>query len=234
MTKHDMTMRDFFEIGPEAAYGAFSGCSLPWEPLHHLKTFIEDFLKKNGTRIPSNIPKDVILQGDVYIEDDVLIESGTFIAGPTLIFKGAEVRFGGYIRGQVVVAEKAVVGHDSEIKHSLLLPGAKAAHFAYVGDSILGRNVNLGAGTKLANLKVDMGKASVKIRVGDTVHDTGLRKIGAVFGDNSSVGCNTVTNPGTLIGRETLGYAVSSLSGYYPPHSIIKNKPNVVVVPRRS
>lgn len=228
-----MEFVDFFESGSEAAYGVMEKCQLPWEPLHQLKSFVRKFLDQHGTRIPADVPKDVIIQGEVYIEDGAIIESGTFIAGPTLIFKGAEVRFGAYIRGNVIVAEKAVVGHDSEVKHSILLPGAKAAHFAYVGDSILGREVNLGAGTKCANLKVDMGKATVRVKMGEATHDTGLRKIGAIMGDHSSVGCNTVTNPGTLIGKNTLAYAVSSLSGTYPSNSIIKTKQQTTVVPRR-
>ena len=224
---------DYFTIGPEAAYGVFAGAELPWEPLLRIKPFIQEFLATNGTHVPADLPADVIIHGQVYIEDGAKIESGTYIAGPTLIFKGAEVRFGAYIRGDVIVAEGAVVGHDTEVKNSILLPGAKAAHFAYVGDSILGRNVNLGAGTKCANVKVDMGKNTVKIKLGGEVHNTGLRKIGTIFGDNSSVGCNTVTNPGTIIGRDTLAYAVSNLSGVYPSRSIIKHKQDSTIIPRR-
>jgi UDP-N-acetylglucosamine diphosphorylase / glucose-1-phosphate thymidylyltransferase / UDP-N-acetylgalactosamine diphosphorylase / glucosamine-1-phosphate N-acetyltransferase / galactosamine-1-phosphate N-acetyltransferase len=227
-------LSDFFEPGPEKAYEVFENCQFPWEPLHRLKAFVRKHLDQHGTRVPSDLPKDVIIQGEVYIEDGAIIESGTFIAGPTLIFKGAEVRFGAYIRGNVIVAEKAVVGHDTEVKHSILLPGSKAAHFAYVGDSILGRDVNLGAGTKCANLKVDMGKATVRVKLNDSVCDTGLRKIGAIFGDHSSVGCNTVTNPGTLIGKNTLAYAMSSLAGTYPSNSIIKLKQQTTVTPRRA
>ena len=226
-------LQEHFTVGPEAVYGVFEGAQFPWDPLLRLKTFLKEFLEKNGTRVPADLPKDVIIQGEVHIEEGAHIESGTFIAGPTVIFKGAEVRFGAYIRGQVVVGEGAVVGHDTEVKHSILLPGAKAAHFAYVGDSILGRNVNLGAGTKCANVKVDMGKNTVKIKLGGEVHDSGLRKIGAIFGDNSSVGCNTVTNPGTIIGRDTLAYAVSNLAGVYPSGSIIKHKQATTIIPRR-
>jgi NDP-sugar pyrophosphorylase family protein len=226
-------LEDFFTLGSEAVYGLFEGAPYPWDPLHRLKPFIAEFLKQRGTYRPSDVPADVIIQGDVYIEEGAKIESGTFIAGPTLIFKGAEVRFGAYIRGNAIIAEGAVVGHDTEVKHSVLLPGAKAAHFNYVGDSILGRDVNLGAGTKCANVKVDMGKKTVKITLGGQLHDSGLRKIGAIFGDRSSVGCNTVTNPGTLIGRDTLALAVSNLAGVYPSRSIIKYKQVTTNLPRR-
>jgi NDP-sugar pyrophosphorylase family protein len=150
-----------------------------------------------------------------------------------LIFRGAEVRFGAYIRGDAIVGEKAVVGHDTEVKHSILLPGAKAAHFAYVGDSILGREVNLGAGTKCANVKIDMGKNTVKILLGGQLHDSRLRKFGAIFGDGVSVGCNSVTNPGTLIGRQTMAVALSNLAGVYPSRSIIKHKQASTTIARR-
>ena len=228
-----MALEEFFEVGPEACYAVFEGAQFPWDPLHRLKSFVKDFIQRHGARKPADLPPNVHIQGEVYIEDGAKIEPGTFIAGPTLIFRGAEVRFGAYIRGDAIVAEGAVVGHDTEVKHSILLPGAKAAHFAYVGDSILGRDVNLGAGTKCANVKLDMGKRTVKISLGGEVHDSGLRKMGAIFGDGASVGCNTVTNPGTLIGRQTLAVAQSNLAGVYPSRSIIKDKRTSTLIPRR-
>lgn len=226
-------MDDYFAIGTELAYGPFAGGQLPWDPLRNLKGFLEDFFERHQPRVPPDLHDSIVIKGNVYIEDGVLVEEGTFIAGPTILCRGAEVRFGAYIRGHALVGEKAVVGHDSEVKHSILLPGAKAAHFAYVGDSVLGRDVNLGAGTKLANVRVDMGKSNLKIGLGGQLHDTGLRKLGAILGDEVSIGCNSVTNPGTVIGRRTLAYALSSLSGIYPPDSIIKHRPNLSVVPRR-
>ena len=225
-------LADFFDPGEEPVYALLEGLQMPWEPLREIKAFVRAFLEKHGTRRPENLPDGVYIVGDVYIEDGVILEPGIYIGGPTLLFRGAEVRFGAYLRGDVIVAEKALVGHDTEVKHSLLLPGAKAAHFAYVGDSVLGRNVNLGAGTKMANVKVDMGKSSVKVRINGQVHDSGLRKFGAILGDGVSLGCNSVTNPGTVMGRESLAYALSSLSGYYAPKSLIKTKPQQQVLQR--
>jgi UDP-N-acetylglucosamine diphosphorylase / glucose-1-phosphate thymidylyltransferase / UDP-N-acetylgalactosamine diphosphorylase / glucosamine-1-phosphate N-acetyltransferase / galactosamine-1-phosphate N-acetyltransferase len=225
---------DFFSIGQEPVYQIFASAETPWEPLHRLKASIRDMLQERGTRVPADLPRDVIIEGDVYIEDGVVLEPGVYIGGPTLIFRGAEIRFGAYIRGDVIVAEKALVGHDTEVKHSILLPGAKAAHFAYVGDSILGAQVNLGAGTKLANVKVDMGKSSVKVKMNGVLHDSGLRKFGAILGDGVSLGCNSVTNPGTVMGKQCMAYALSSLAGYYAPHSLIKHKQNQQVVQRTS
>jgi len=225
-------LADFFELGPEPIYSLFESMTYPWEPLHNFKKFLRSYLEQHGARTPADLPEGVIIQGAVHIEEGALIEPGVFISGPCVIQSGAELRFGAYVRGDVWVANKALIGHDTEVKHSLLLPGAKAAHFAYVGDSVLGRSVNLGAGTKLANVKVDMGKQSVKVKVEGTVHDTGLRKIGAILGDGVSLGCNSVTNPGTLIGKQSLAYALCSLAGYYPAHSLIKHKQNQQVVRR--
>jgi len=216
-------LETYFTMGTERVYQLLEGATLPWEPLHRLKKFCHDFFEENGSRIPDALPSDVTIEGQVYIEDGVKIEAGTFIAGPTILCAGSEVRFGGYIRGYAILGEGSLVGHDTEVKHSILLPDAKAAHFAYVGDSILGRGVNLGAGTKLANVKVDMGKSTVKIRLDGKLVDSGLRKIGAILGDGVSLGCNSVTNPGTMIGRNTLTYAVSNLAGVYPPNSIVRN-----------
>jgi acetyltransferase-like isoleucine patch superfamily enzyme len=224
----------YYLVGNEKIYGLFEGVSLPWEPLHRLNGFLASFFEQHAPRAPEGIPSDVIIEGQVYIEDGVKIEAGTYIAGPTILFAGAEVRFGAYIRGQVVIGEGAIVGHDTEVKHSILLPGAKAAHFAYVGDSILGRDVNLGAGTKLANVKVDMGKSTIKVRIDGQPVDTGLRKIGAILGDGVSLGCNSVTNPGTLVGRNTMAYAISHLGGVYPPNSVIKNAMATTVSARPS
>ena len=118
------------------------------------------------------------------------------------------------------MGNRCVVGHATEVKHSILLDGAKAGHFAYIGDSILGNNANLGAGTKLANLKIV--DVEMKLRVEGKVYKTGLRKLGAILGDNAETGCNSVTSPGTLLGKASLVYpCVNVPGGFYPERSII-------------
>lgn len=139
-----------------------------------------------------------LLSDDIELGQGVVIEPGALIKGPTRIGDRTEVRQGAYIRGSCHVGRACVVGHASELKNAVLLDGAKAAHFAYVGDSILGREVNLGAGTKLANFKIVEGP--VKFKVGGETVETGLRKFGAILGDGTSLGCNSVTSPGTLMG----------------------------------
>ncbi|WP_457756164.1 hypothetical protein [Thermodesulfatator indicus] len=163
----------------------------------------------------------VFFDSFIEIGRGVLVEPGALIKGPTCIGDFSEVRQGAYIRGSTYVGERCVVGHTTEIKNSIMLNNAKAGHFAYLGDSILGNNVNLGAGTKLANLKLKGN--TIKIRIGEEIVDTGLRKLGAILGDQVQTGCNSVTNPGTLIAPHSLILPNTTAGpGYFPGKSLIK------------
>ncbi len=158
---------------------------------------------------------------DIELHDGVIIEGGAWVQGPTILGENTVVRHGAYIRGGVITGKKAVIGHASEIKSSILLNGAKAPHFAYVGDSILGNDVNLGAGTKVSNLKITNDE--VILRIGEEKVQTGLRKIGAIIGDQTEIGCNSVLNPGVLLGKKCLVYpAISVKKGYYRSGSFIR------------
>jgi len=131
------------------------------------------------------------------------------------------VRQGAYIRGKCIIGDRCVVGHTSEMKGSVMVDGAKAGHFAYIGDSILGKDSNLGAGTKLANLKIN--NQTIRVTVHGSHIDTKLRKFGAIIGDKVEIGCNTVTNPGTMLGKNCQVFALTSVrAGYYEPDSIIR------------
>ena len=146
------------------------------------------------------------------------------------------------MRENVIILSGAMLGHASEAKHSLFLPNAHAPHFNYVGDSILGQGVNLGAGTKLSNLTlvsvkdpVTGKRPTLDLHIDGNVYDTGLAKLGAILGDNTQTGCNAVLNPGCVIGQDSLVYANLSLrKGYYPPNSIIKLRQQTNVIQRRS
>jgi bifunctional N-acetylglucosamine-1-phosphate-uridyltransferase/glucosamine-1-phosphate-acetyltransferase GlmU-like protein len=151
----------------------------------------------------------------------VLIESGALVKEPAIIGDYTEVRHGAYLRGYCLIGRRCVVGHTTEVKHSIFLDHAKAGHFAYLGDSILGGDANLGAGTKMANLRFLPG--TVKVRTPDGTIDTGLRKLGAILGDQVQTGCNSVTNPGTLIGTGgILMPNTTAPSGYHSPRSVIR------------
>lgn len=142
--------------------------------------------------------------GRVYVGEGAVIEPGAYVQGPTYIAPGAEIRHCAYVRGQVYVGPKAVVGHTSEVKGSVLFDGAKAAHFAYVGDGILGRDVNLGAGTKLANLPLRRAEIHVKHPKSGQLVGTGLQKLSAIMGDECQTGCNSVLSPGSLLLPKTM------------------------------
>ena len=166
------------------------------------------------------LPGAFLSNDKIIIGPGTIVEPGALIRGPTIIGSHSEIRQGAYIRGDCLVGNKCVVGHTTEMKGSIMLDGAKAPHFAYVGDSILGKDVNLGAGTKLANLKMIAG--SIVVTVDKKRYDTGRRKLGAILGDHTETGCNSVTSPGTLMGPSSVVYSgVAVPGGYYPSRTII-------------
>jgi NDP-sugar pyrophosphorylase family protein len=164
----------------------------------------------------------VLFDDAIFIGKGTVVEPGAFISGPCIIGRNTEIRHGAYIRGKCIVGDRCVVGHATEMKNSVMLNDAKAGHFAYLGDSIIGNNVNLGAGTKCANLKLT--HTEIVLRIKRKTYETGLRKLGAILGDNTETGCNSVTSPGSFLGRSSLLYPnVNVQSGYYPKNSIIRS-----------
>lgn len=187
-----------------------------WSPLLLLNQYLGE---KKNCQIEIEIHKGIFLEGaeSISIGKGTIIEPGVYIQGPCVIGKNCVIRHGAYIRGGVICGDGCQIGHSAEIKHSILLDGACATHFVYVGDSILGNGVNLGAGVKCANLRLDRREVGVMIE-GKRVK-TGLRKFGCVVGDRTQIGCNSVLNPGTLVGMECLAFPLSNLSGSISPRS---------------
>ncbi len=156
-----------------------------------------------------------------YLGNSAIVEPFAYLKEPVYVGDQAEIRHAAYLRGSVYVSSKAVIGHTTEVKNSIFFPQAKAAHFAYVGDSILGRDVNLGAGTKLANLKFH--KREITIEIEGRVYKTGLKKFGAILGDRVQTGCNAVLQPGTLVGQGSFIFpGVVAGPGFIPKGSKIK------------
>ncbi|MBU0479604.1 MAG: hypothetical protein KKG47_00750 [Proteobacteria bacterium] len=163
----------------------------------------------------------VLIGKRIAIGRGVLIEPGALIHSPTVIGDMSEVRQGAYLRGNCLIGSRCVAGHVTEVKNTVFFDDAKAGHFAYLGDTILGNHVNLGAGTKMANLRFVSG--NVNVRTAEKTIDTGLRKFGAVLGDQTQTGCNSVTSPGTLIGKKSfLLPNTTAPSGYHPDSSMIR------------
>ncbi len=162
-----------------------------------------------------------LLEGPIALGEGCRLEPGVVLRGPLILGDGCEIRTGAYLRGHIILGRRCVVGAHSELKRAILLDSAHAPHQNYVGDSILGRDVNLGAGTILSNVK-NIGREVTFSHGGETVH-TGLRKFGAILGDGCRTGCNTVLNPGVLMGPGCVTYPnVALRSGFYPAGTLIK------------
>jgi NDP-sugar pyrophosphorylase family protein len=231
----------FFDLSDPAVAAFFEGCDFVWEALPGLGRHVAALT--GGERVIRGTVMDGATLGDapLFIDEGAVIEPGAYILGPAYIGAGAIVRHGAFVRENVVLLPGSGLGHASEAKNSLFLPGAHAPHFAYVGDSILGHRVNLGAGTKLSNLGVLSRKdaatgrrPTIRIELDGVSYDTGLTKFGAILGDDAQTGCNAVLNPGCVIGPRTLIYAnVSLRKGYYPADAIVKLRQTIEVVERR-
>ncbi len=213
------------------AYGDFlARLEWPWDILKELEALARELLR--GVRDGEVMSGAFILGDDVDIGPGTVVEPGAVIKGPTVIGADCEVRAGAYIRGNAVIADRCVVGNSSEVKNALMLEGAHAPHFNYVGDSVLGLRANLGAGVKLSNWKVAANK-KIKLAVGGRVIDTGLDKFGAILGDDVEIGCNAVANPGTVVGPRTIIYANCNVRGFIPADSVVKLRQRQEVVARR-
>jgi UDP-N-acetylglucosamine diphosphorylase / glucose-1-phosphate thymidylyltransferase / UDP-N-acetylgalactosamine diphosphorylase / glucosamine-1-phosphate N-acetyltransferase / galactosamine-1-phosphate N-acetyltransferase len=207
----------------------FARCAFAWQALRHLPEYLQSVLRPG---IRGEVEPGAYVSDDVEVAEGARVEAGAYIRGPALIGPGTEVRHGAYIRGNVLTGSDCVIGHASECKSAVLLDRAKAPHFAYVGDSILGADVNLGAGVRLANLKIVPGTVTVRLADGTRI-DTGMGKLGALVGDRTQIGCNAVTSPGTVVGRDCIVYASVSVQGYLPPGSIAAWRPGLTIRPRR-
>jgi len=225
---------DFFDLTERDTAVFFENCTFVWEAIPRIAAQVARLTGGGQTILGAVMPGAYLSDRPIYIAEGARVEPGAYVHGPAYIGPGAVVRHGAFVRENVILLDGAILGHASEAKNSLFLPHAAAPHFNYVGDSILGHRVNLGAGTKLSNLGIlsekDAGgkRPSIKLTINDTIYDTGLAKLGAVIGDKTQTGCNSVLNPGCLIGPRTLVYANLSLrKGYHPANSIIKLRQTV-------
>lgn len=212
--------RDFFALEGYEHAALFGETAQVWEALG---TGMDGYLAAwDRWEVLSPLPAGVhLLGGPVFIDRECVIEPGAVLRGPLIVGAGTEIRTGAYLRGRVVVGRGCIVGAHSELKTAILLDGARAPHQNYVGDSILGRNVNLGAGTILSNVK-NIG-TRISLRVGGDTVATGLKKLGAILGDGCRTGCNSVLNPGVLMGPGCVTYpGVCLRSGFYPAGTLVK------------
>ncbi len=215
MSKNDkITPAELFEKIPEIVLPLFDGVSYPWEVLPKIKEYILSLVN-------SRINGYTMLKEGVLIGENVKISPFSVIEPPAIIGEGTEIRPGAYLRGNVIIGKNCVIGNSTEIKNSVLFDHVDAPHYNYIGDSILGNGAHMGAGVIASNLKSD--KTNVTVR-GQKAYETGLRKMGAILGDKAEIGCSSVLNPGTIIGKYTSVYPLTSVRGIIPESSIVKSK----------
>ncbi len=201
----------------------FETAEYPWEILPRINDYIAKLIKEG-------MPSYTEIQPGVWVGNDVKIYPNVVIEPPAIIGSGTEIRPGAFLRGNVITGENCVIGNSSELKNCVLLNKVQVPHYNYVGDSVLGNRAHMGAGSICSNLKSD-GKPVVIH--GDKNYETGLRKIGGILADGADIGCGCVLNPGTVIGKNTSVYPLTSLRGVYPAECIVKDKNNVVLREKR-
>ena len=213
-------INNLFSLDESIAKDLLIKYTYPWEVLPHISEFILELGKK--------LPKDEYkkIGEDVWIHKSAKVFESAYIHGPAIICKDAEIRHCAFIRGNAIVGEGAVIGNSTELKNVIIFNKCEVPHYNYVGDSILGYKAHMGAGSITSNIKSD--RKLVVIKDGDEKIETGLKKIGAMLGDNVEVGCGSVLNPGKIKKKNTNIYPLSSVRGVIPENSIYKKKNEIV------
>jgi len=216
----EFKIKNLYNLDETIASKIFEGATYPWEVLPK----IEEFIKELGNTLSS---EEYEKRGeDIWIAKTATIAPTAYIKGPAIIGKNAEIRHCAFIRGKAIVGEGAVVGNSTELKNVILFNKVQVPHYNYVGDSILGYKAHMGAGSITSNVKSD--KKLVVVKNKEEKIETGLKKFGAMLGDNVEIGCGSVLNPGTVIGKNTNVYPLSSVRGVVPSNSIYKKQNEVV------
>jgi UDP-N-acetylglucosamine diphosphorylase / glucose-1-phosphate thymidylyltransferase / UDP-N-acetylgalactosamine diphosphorylase / glucosamine-1-phosphate N-acetyltransferase / galactosamine-1-phosphate N-acetyltransferase len=218
---------DFFNLELTDHRIIFENTEQVWEALPKIASYL-GFRLKPG--IHGKLIGKPFVSTMVYVGKGTVIEQGAMIKGPAWIGENCEIRSGCYIRENVIVGDGCVLGNSCEFKNCLLFNGVQVPHFNYVGDSILGERAHLGAGVILSNVRLDNQQVMVQTSEGPV--STGLRKFGAIIGDRAEVGCNSVLNPGSIVGPHGLIYPLTSWQGVLPPNSIGRARVPLTVMPR--
>ena len=218
----EIASHKLFSYDKYFAKDLLASCTYPWEILPQIAKFITSF------SLTLNKDEYTLCEGadgkyNVWIANSVKVDSSAKIYGPTIIDHNTEIRPSAFIRGNAIIGKNCVIGNSTEIKNSVILDNAQLPHYNYVGDSIIGNYSHLGAGAITSNLKSTKTTVYINQEI-----CTNLRKVGAFVGDNVEVGCNSVLNPGTIIGKNSIVYPVSCLRGVFPDNSIIKTEINII------
>ncbi len=219
---------DLFDLKQTEHAALFDGVEFSWEVLKRIKGYVDANVR------PANLGKvegKAFIGPNVFIGEGTVIEDGAMIKGPAIIGRNCQIRHNAYFREHVIVGDGCVVGNSCELKNVVLFNGCQVPHFNYVGDSILGYKAHLGAGVVLSNFRSLPGNVTVQVE--GLPHDTGLRKFGAMVGDGADIGCNSVLNPGSIVGRGAVIYPGVNWRGFLPANNIAKNRAEIEVVVKR-
>ena len=215
----DIRITDLYDLSETIAAELFEGVTYPWEVLPK----IHDFILELGRKLPKDIYEE---KGEnIWIAKNASVAPTACLNGPLIVDEEAEIRHCAFVRGNAIVGKGAVVGNSTELKNVVLFNKVQVPHYNYVGDSVLGYKSHMGAGSITSNVKSD--KTLVTVKGKDVCIETGLKKMGAMLGDFGEVGCNSVLNPGTVIGRHTNVYPTSMVRGVIPADSIYKARTEI-------
>ncbi len=221
-TLESCEINNLYDLTHTIAFEYLKDFKYPWEALDGIKSFI--------TKLGNRLDPDIFEKKgeDIWVAKNAKVAPTACLNGPLIIDEEAEVRHCAFIRGSAIIGKNAVVGNSTEIKNDILFDNVQVPHYNYVGDSILGYKAHMGAGSITSNVKSD--KTLVTVKACDGSIDTGRKKFGAMLGDNVEIGCNSVLNPGTVIGRGTHVYPLSSVRGVVAPGVVYKNKNEIAVM----
>lgn len=217
---NSITVSELYDLRETIAASLFEGAVYPWEVLPR----IHDYIIELGKSLPQDIFEE--REEHIWVARSAKIAPTACLNGPLIVDEDAEIRHCAFVRGSAIVGKGAVVGNSTELKNVVLFNKVQVPHYNYVGDSVLGYKAHMGAGSITSNVKSDKTLVTVK---GDGIFvETGLKKLGAMLGDNVEIGCNSVLNPGTVIGRDSNVYPTSMVRGVVPAHSIYKKSTEIV------
>jgi len=219
---------ELFDLGQTEHASLFGSLGQVWEVLPRIGGYLRENLRSAQL---GQAHGQAVIEGDVFVGEGTVIEAGALIRGPAWIGRNCRIGHGTTLRGDVIVGDDCVVGHAVELKNAVLFNGCDVPHFNYVGDSVLGHRVHLGAGAMLSNYRLIRGNVNVRTASGRL--DSGLAKFGALIGDRTEIGCNAVLNPGAVIGRDCLLYPNVTFTGVLPARRLVKNKTELTVVEKR-
>lgn len=216
------TIDDLFNLEGTEFSDIFADINQPWEVIHRLEPYAGDHA--SGKRGGAKIHPSAVIDDNVDIGEGTTVGPHVVILGPTIIGKNCEIRPGAYIRGHALIGNKVTIGNSTEVKRSLLFNNVRVPHFNYIGDSILGARVHFGGGAATSNQKSD--SSEIVIKFAEHSYQTGMTKLGAIIGDDTELGSNSVLNPGTIIGKKTIIYPGAVVRGVVGSNMILKVRQN--------